>query len=148
MKAKIKPLTPKWVSTKTHQKLSRGFLTSWIYKFKYKALCKLVDLTRLSVCQYGTRIDKRKSVYCMDTRVERIKTLRHLNALGCLMEFVVALCNLCFFWENEYFNLWSTFSCFNMCWRVPFIVRNKFGAVKKGLESKLAVTSIFPQIDE
>ena len=55
----------------------------------------------MSVCQYGTRIDKRRSEYCMDTRVERIKTLRHLNALGCLMEFVVALYNLCFFWENE-----------------------------------------------
>ena len=78
--------------------------------------------------------------------MERIKTLEHLNALGCLMEFVVALCNLYFFLENEDLNLCSTFSYFNMCWRVPFIAKNKFGVIGKGLESKLAVKSIFSKM--
>ena len=33
----------------------------------------------------------------MDTRIERIKTLRNLNALGCLIKFVVALAICVFF---------------------------------------------------
>ena len=64
--------------------------------------------------------------------------------LSYLKKFDVALANLCFFWENEDLNLWSTFSSFNMCWKVSFIARNKFGVVWEGLESKLAVTIIFP----
>ena len=71
--------------------------------------------------------------------MERIKTLEHLNALGCLMKFVVALCNLCFFLENEDLNLYSTFFYFNWCWRTHLKARNKFGAIGEGLESKLVV---------
>ena len=62
------------------------------------------------------------------------------------MQVVVALANLCFFLKNEDLNLWSTFSCFNLCWSVSFKARNKFEAVGEGLESKLAVTSIFPKL--
>ena len=43
-------------------------------------------------------------------------------------------------------NLLSTSSCFNICWRVSFIVRNKFGAIGEGLESKLAITIIFLEL--
>ena len=75
--------------------------------------------------------------------MERIKTLKHLNALGCLMEFVVALCNLCFFERIEDINLSSTFSFFNWCWRTPFKARNKFGAVGEGLEKKRIVGCLF-----
>ena len=97
----------------------------------------------MGASQYGTRMDNWESEYCMDIRVEKNKTQRHLNALGCLMKFVVTLAICVFFLENEDLYFLSTFSCFSWCWRVSFIIKNKFGAVWEGLESKLIILKHF-----